>query len=402
MLLRPLDAPNFQHYCSSTQQTCTSLAPILLKILSMALILVTSIATPITTLTAVSHTLGIAHITNFNHEPPPELGGPDPYWALTTRQMMHNIILPLGLLSVAPWMVYISSCRLLQSLVMIAGHLCITGLAAMTIMTLRINASHNGSTYSSQPSSFIPCISPYEPSMAHAFAWTMSSYRSTHKKLGITRWPMRAWKKTNFKKALLCTYKGAAHVLSHSASDRLQAFRYTSLHRSKSVVDFFENQSHFTVPKPWLHSAILNTHHTNVVQYDTGSVLIGINKLSSYMCTNSMQDFLPGTYSPDRTKSITGLGGPNQDTTGIGTVCWLIQDDNGALHEFILPNVWFIPSNPICILSPQCLAKDLQDEYHKGTGKMTMASEMVLFWDGRQYKQTICHHLCSKCPLLPT
>jgi hypothetical protein len=90
----------------------------ILKILSTALILATSIATPIVTLSAVSHTLGVAHIPNFNHRPPPELRGPDPYWALTTKQTMHNLILPLGLLSIAPWMVYISSCGLLQSLVM--------------------------------------------------------------------------------------------------------------------------------------------------------------------------------------------------------------------------------------------------------------------------------------------
>jgi hypothetical protein len=128
-------------------------------------------------------------------------------------------------------------------------------------------------------------------------------------------------------------------VLSCSASDRLHAFRYTSLHKSKSIVDFFENQNHFTVPKPWLHSAIPNTHHTNVVQYDTDSVLIGINTLSSYTCTNSMQDFLPGTYSLDQTESIMGLGSTKQDTTGIGTVRWLIRVDDGALHEFILPNV---------------------------------------------------------------
>jgi hypothetical protein len=220
---------------------------------------------------------------------PLELRDPDPYWALATKQMMHNLILPLGLLSVVPpWMADISGCGCLQSLVMIAGHLCITGLAATTIMTLQINASRNGSTYSSPPSSFIPCISPYEPSIAHAFAWTTSSYGTTRKKLGIARWSTRAQKKTNLKKALLCAYEGAANVLSHSASDRLHAFRYTSLHKSKSIVDFFENQNHFTVPEPWLHLAIPNMHHTNVVQYDINSVLIGINTLSSYTCTNSM------------------------------------------------------------------------------------------------------------------
>jgi hypothetical protein len=207
-------------------------------------------------------------------------------------------------------------------------------------MTLRIYASCNGSTYSSPPSSFIPRISPYEPSVARAFAWTMSLYGNTCKKLGITQRPMRAQKKTNLKKALLCAYEGAAHMLTHSASNRLHAFRYTSIHKSKSFVDFFKNQNNFTMPKPWLHSAIPNTHHTNIiVQYDTDSALIGIDRLSSYTCTNSMQDFLPGTYSPDRTKSITGLGGTKQDTTGIGTIHWLIQDNNGALHKFILPNV---------------------------------------------------------------
>jgi hypothetical protein len=104
-------------------------------------------------------------------------------------------------------------------------------------------------------------------------------------------------------------------------------------------MDFLKNQNHFSVPEPWLHSAILNMHHTNIVQYDTNSALISINTLSSYMCTNSMQDFMSGTYSPEWTESITGLSGMKQETTGIGTVRWLIRDDNGALHEFILPNV---------------------------------------------------------------
>jgi hypothetical protein len=97
-----------------------------------------------------------------------------------------------------------------------------------------------------------------------------------------------------------------------------------------------------------------------------------------------------------------GLGGTKQITTGIGTACWLIRDDDRALHKFILPNIRFIPNNPICILSPQCLADDLQDKYHKGTGKMTTAGEMVLFWEGRWYKWTICHHPHSKCPLSAT
>jgi hypothetical protein len=188
------------------------------------------------------------------------------------RQTMLNLILPLGLLSIAPWMAYINGCRLLSSLVMITGHLCITGLAATATMPSRINASCNGSTYSSPPSSFIPHISPYEPSIAHAFAWTMSSHGTTHKKLGISRRPMRAQKKTNLKEALLCAYEGAAHAISCNASNRLHTFRYSNLHNSKSVVDFFKNQNHFSVPEPWLHLAILNTPHTNVVQYAWASI----------------------------------------------------------------------------------------------------------------------------------
>jgi hypothetical protein len=105
--------------------------------------------------------------------------------------------------------------------------------------------------------------------------------------------------------------------LQGSRSRALPQRRYTSLHKSKSVVDFFENQNPFSVPEPWLHSAIPNMHHTNVLQYNTNSALISIDMLSSYMCTNSMQDFLPGTYSPYQTESITGLGSTKQDTTGI-------------------------------------------------------------------------------------
>jgi hypothetical protein len=165
-------------------------------------------------------------------------------------------------------------------------------------------------------------------------------------------------------------------------------------------MDFFGNQNHFTVPKPWLHLAIPNTHHTNVVQYDTDSALIGIDTLSSYTCTSSMQDFLPGTYSPDQTESITGLVSTNKTRRALEPSVGSSETMTG--HSMSSYFLMFGSSKAIPFASYPRNAEDLQDEYQKGTGKMTMAGEMVLFWDGRRYKQTIHHHPRSKCPLLPT
>jgi hypothetical protein len=177
------------------------------------------------------------------------------------------------------------------------------------------------------------------------------------------------------------------HKLTQEQVDHGLLQKSGPLHHAQTLVALGHSELASHQPTSSVRHQLSTHRHQYVVQYT---------------CTNSMQDFLPGTYSPDWTESSTGLGGTKQDTTSIGTIRWLICDDDGALHEFIFPNVWFIPSNPICILSLQCLAEDLQDEYNKGTGEMTMAGKTVLFWDGRQYKRIIRHHSHSKCPLLPT
>jgi len=50
--------------------------------------------------------------------------------------------------------------------------------------------------------------------------------------------------------------------------------------------------------------------------------------------------------------NIKGIGGKNQ-ITEMGTVCWIIEDDQGKPHKIIIPGTYYNPKSPYHLLSPQ-------------------------------------------------
>ncbi|CAB9501303.1 unknown protein [Seminavis robusta] len=100
-------------------------------------------------------------------------------------------------------------------------------------------------------------------------------------------------------------------------------------------------------------------------QFDTDSVLIAIDNCSSRCITNCMLDFID---KPVAVKiSVQGIGGSVMATYK-GTVRWSIEDEQGKVHHFTIPNTYYNASTPYRLLSPQHWAAVADDNTPKRRG----------------------------------
>lgn len=114
-----------------------------------------------------------------------------------------------------------------------------------------------------------------------------------------------------------------------------------------------------------------------LIWFDTDSFLSTLDNCATYFLTSHQADFV-GTlqHSNITVKDIAGA------STGkwTGTVKWPITDDQGLMHELLIPNTVLIPkgSLPFCQLLPQHLAKEnLAQEPYASHQVMTRLSTSI-------------------------
>ena len=75
----------------------------------------------------------------------------------------------------------------------------------------------------------------------------------------------------------------------------------------------------------------------------------------------------------------------------VGTVKWSIEDDEGKIHDIILPNTLYSAQARNRLLSPQHWSQQAVDHYPKpnGTWCATYSDKIKLFWDQQQYVRTV-------------
>jgi hypothetical protein len=83
---------------------------------------------------------------------------------------------------------------------------------------------------------------------------------------------------------------------------------------------------------------------------------------------------------------IRGFNGHTTQTK-VGTVKWLIHDDEGRLHSIILPNTYYSPHAESRLLSPQHRAQIARNG--RRTKCTTYHDAIILEWDNKKYKRTI-------------
>ena len=124
--------------------------------------------------------------------------------------------------------------------------------------------------------------------------------------------------------------------------------------------------------------------------YDSDSFKVAVDNCASVTMTHCKEDLLPDTITPVHNVRVRGVGG-YVPITHKGTVNWRFEDDNGRVHEFLIPNCYLVPHLPQRILSPQHWAQGLSDHapLPNGTRCVTTDSAIILQWKQRRFSKTV-------------
>lgn len=97
--------------------------------------------------------------------------------------------------------------------------------------------------------------------------------------------------------------------------------------------------------------------------------------------TNNLKDYIG---KPQRcSRPVKGLG--TAEATHSGTVKWVILDDKGVSHTFRIDDVYYVPSLPFRIWSPQHVSQQLS----KLSWCTTFPTDIVLYWNEGEHTKTI-------------
>ena len=92
-----------------------------------------------------------------------------------------------------------------------------------------------------------------------------------------------------------------------------------------------------------------------IVTWDSDSFVIGIDQHTSSPISNDKRHFV---QLENTTAKVVGADGvPRGIAAGKGTLQWLVEDDEGVVHRWKIPNAYYIPDCPKCLLPPQFFAK---------------------------------------------
>jgi hypothetical protein len=119
------------------------------------------------------------------------------------------------------------------------------------------------------------------------------------------------------------------------------------------------------------------------MEFDTDSYEILIDNCCSHSLTNSKEDFIePPVKSKVRVRGCNG----HTNSTMVGTVKWRVKDDNGKIHNIILPNTYYSPSVETRLLSPQHWAQVRGRK--RDTYCITYYDAIIMRWNRDKYQIT--------------
>jgi hypothetical protein len=130
------------------------------------------------------------------------------------------------------------------------------------------------------------------------------------------------------------------------------------------------------------------THQDEVAMFDTDAKAIRIDNCSSFFIFSDKRDFI--TPLKKVNKKLKGLGGILFEIYS-GTIKWLIEDDDGVLHDIVIPNGLYVKESPSKLLPPQHWAQTAQDfkPLPRGTWCSTCLDCIQLHWNQRRFTKTV-------------
>jgi hypothetical protein len=130
---------------------------------------------------------------------------------------------------------------------------------------------------------------------------------------------------------------------------------------------------------------------------------IGIDTLSTYCMTNSLEDFIETPRSTNQ--SVTGISDSSARITKIGKGHFYILDDLGMKCELVIPELYYCRTAPYRIISPQHLDKMWRESQMGWFEEATNSQYTIIRWEdeyGDTHVKTIKHTTTSGVPVCPT
>ena len=117
------------------------------------------------------------------------------------------------------------------------------------------------------------------------------------------------------------------------------------------------------------------------INFDSDAESIGIDNRCSACLSHKIEDFIGTPRESKRT--IKGYGGTKISNVMTGTIKWKWLDDNGGIHEFKIPNSYYVPEGNVRLISPQHWAQSQRNQFGKNLkyGCDTQHDKMVLYWN---------------------
>ena len=126
------------------------------------------------------------------------------------------------------------------------------------------------------------------------------------------------------------------------------------------------------------------------VVFDTDSESIGIDNRCSACISNNVEDFVGQLTTSNRT--IKGFGGTHIRNIMSGTLRWKWEDDNGNVHQFKIPNSYYVPDGGMRLLSPQHWAQTQirqKKSNPSGIGSNTYHDRVTIYWNNNGNRLTV-------------
>jgi hypothetical protein len=119
------------------------------------------------------------------------------------------------------------------------------------------------------------------------------------------------------------------------------------------------------------------------LEFDTDSYDILIDNCCSHSLANCKEDIIE---SPVKSRvKVRGYNG-HTESTMVGTVKWKIQDDNGKIHNFILPDTYYSSAVETRLFSPQHWAQVRNRK--RDTYCVTYYDAIIMRWNKDKYQIT--------------
>jgi hypothetical protein len=123
--------------------------------------------------------------------------------------------------------------------------------------------------------------------------------------------------------------------------------------------------------------------------FDSDSVALRVDNCCTASITNSLADVV-GEPISIRAR-IEGFTGGKALVKARCTIKWRVEDDDGRIHNVLLPNSLYSQAAPFRLLSPQHWAQQAKDHHPKreGTWCGTLSDRVELEWGQRKFKRTV-------------